>query len=352
MAEAKNFKDIGLIGDNNQTNTASTPSSDFDRLEDCNEAEFRGATLSLSQETSPPESVAASADDVNGNFGTDTAVDGTHRKSSSIRTLYSSDVQDFFAVREGALQKAAEQCQPVLMDHLDGELRGVWLLTEIDHWDTEKERLLFLTEKSLISLKYDFITLRLLDYKRYALTQFQQVVIGELKYPEKSLMPKINGAMDFFKQRVLPKIRQGRNFRQPVNSSSVKLTVVANRPRSAVARNQLGVQCSWNASQQLPVLKRWNPWSRDIPWVTYTSHPLYKTDTAEKKNYNIEDFAKKLVSTISSGNDQESLVASPVENSCKILYQPIIIESYAGIVAALHNANELGFFKSRGKVSF
>ncbi|XP_035228448.1 tumor protein p63-regulated gene 1-like protein isoform X2 [Stegodyphus dumicola] len=307
MAEAKNFKDIGLIGDNNQTNTASTPSSDFDRLEDCNEAEFRGATLSLSQETSPPESVAASADDVNGNFGTDTAVDGTHRKSSSIRTLYSSDVQDFFAVREGALQKAAEQCQPVLMDHLDGELRGVWLLTEIDHWDTEKERLLFLTEKSLISLKYDFITLRLLDYKRYALTQFQQVVIGELKYPEKSLMP---------------------------------------------ARNQLGVQCSWNASQQLPVLKRWNPWSRDIPWVTYTSHPLYKTDTAEKKNYNIEDFAKKLVSTISSGNDQESLVASPVENSCKILYQPIIIESYAGIVAALHNANELGFFKSRGKVSF
>ncbi|KFM72659.1 Tumor protein p63-regulated 1-like protein, partial [Stegodyphus mimosarum] len=302
MADAKNFKDIGLIADNNQTNTASTPSSDFDRLEDCNEAEFRGATLSLSQETSPPESVAASADDVNGNFGTDTAVDGAHRKSSSIRTLHSSDVQDFFAVREGALQKAAEQCQPVLMDHLDGELRGIWLLTEIDHWDTEKERLLFLTEKSLISLKYDFITLRLLDYKRYALTQFQQVVIGELKYPEKSLMP---------------------------------------------ARNQLGVQCSWNASQQLPVLKRWNPWSRDIPWVTYTSHPLYKTDTAEKTNYNIEDFAKKLVSTISSGNDQESPVASPPENTCQILYQPIIIECYAGIVAALHNANELGFFKSR-----
>lgn len=55
MADSKNFKDIGL-NESNQ-NTSSSPSSDFDRLEDCNEAEFRGATLSLSQETSPAESV-------------------------------------------------------------------------------------------------------------------------------------------------------------------------------------------------------------------------------------------------------------------------------------------------------
>lgn len=60
MAESKNFKDIGL-NESNQ-NTSSSPSSDFDRLEDCNEAEFRGATLSLSQETSPAESVNIKAD--------------------------------------------------------------------------------------------------------------------------------------------------------------------------------------------------------------------------------------------------------------------------------------------------
>lgn len=117
------------------------------------------------------------------------------------------------------------------------------------------------------------------------------------------------------------------------------------------ARNQLGVQCSWNNSNQLPVLKRWNPWSRDIPWVTYTSHPLYKLDTAEKTNYNIEDFSKKLATILTAGSENASPVGSPTPQ-CQILYQPIIIESYAGIVAALHNANELGFFKSRGKVSF
>lgn len=302
MADSKNFKDVGLNNESNQ-NTSSTPSSDFDRLEDCNEAEFRGATLSLSQETSPAESIAIGGDnDPNGNFSTNVS----ESKHSSSRTLPSSDVQDFFAVREGALQKAAEQCRPVLLEHMDGDLRGIWLLTEIDHWDAEKERLLFLTEKSLISLKYDFITLKLLDYKRYPLSQFHQIVIGELKYPENSLMP---------------------------------------------ARNQLGVQCKWNMTNQLPVLKRWNPWSRDIPWVTYTSHPLLKMDTAEKMNYNIEDFSKKLVSTLTAGSEQTSPVG-PSSSKCKIFYQPIIIESYAGIAAALHNANELGFFKSRGKVSF
>lgn len=61
MADLKNFKDVGLNSESNQ-NTSSTPSSDFDRLEDCNEAEFRGATLSLSQETSPAESIAIGGD--------------------------------------------------------------------------------------------------------------------------------------------------------------------------------------------------------------------------------------------------------------------------------------------------
>lgn len=60
MAESKNFKDVGL-NESNQ-NTSSSPSSDFDRLEDCNEAEFRGATLSLSQETSPAESINIKTD--------------------------------------------------------------------------------------------------------------------------------------------------------------------------------------------------------------------------------------------------------------------------------------------------
>ncbi|GIX86575.1 uncharacterized protein CEXT_763921 [Caerostris extrusa] len=137
MANSKDYKEVGLSGEKNQNISASSPSSDFDRLEDCNEAEFRGATLSLSQETSPPESIAASAcGDPNGNTQMDGSAD--NRRSSAIRPQHTSSIQDFFAVRLSALQKAAEQCRPVLLDHIDGDLRGIWLLTEIDHWDAEK----------------------------------------------------------------------------------------------------------------------------------------------------------------------------------------------------------------------
>lgn len=62
MANSNDYKEIGLNNDQNKNITESSPSSDFDRLEDCNEAEFKGATLSLSpQETSPPELVTASS---------------------------------------------------------------------------------------------------------------------------------------------------------------------------------------------------------------------------------------------------------------------------------------------------
>lgn len=317
-----NFNDA-KFNQENDNRASSTASSDFDRLEDYNEAEFRGATLSLSQETSPPVSAVASAggtspnvasveDNANANVDDKNNVrgDANCRRSSSLRQIRENEVHEFFAVREGALQKAAEQCRPVILENLDGNLRGIWLLTEIDHWDTEKERLLFLTDKSLIALKYDFITLRLLDYKRHPLQKFEQIIIGELKYPENSLMP---------------------------------------------ARNMLGVQCGWDQSQPIPALKRWNPWCREIPLITFTYHPLFKMDTAEKDNYDAEDFSKKLIQAIEnlSSFTTSGPNSSPgSETAPKILFQPIIIESYAGLVAALHNANDLGFFKTRGKVSF
>lgn len=61
MANSNDYKEIGLNSDKNKNVAESSPSSDFDRLEDCNEAEFRGATLSLAPETSsPPEPNVAS----------------------------------------------------------------------------------------------------------------------------------------------------------------------------------------------------------------------------------------------------------------------------------------------------
>ncbi|XP_076319043.1 tumor protein p63-regulated gene 1-like protein isoform X2 [Tachypleus tridentatus] len=247
---------------------------------------------------------------------------------SSSRPLTEEEIQSFFAVREGMIEKAVEQCRPVLLQNIDGEMKGVWLLAQIDHWDSEKERLIFLTEHSIISLKYDFISLRLLDYCRISLKQLDGVITGKIEYPENSFMPKIHKAVHYLRDRF------SYHFRSSPQAESQADTDMFSK------RNQNGVCCFWNSREQLPFLKKWNPWSRDIPWITLTSHPLVQQDGHRKTNYDIDNFSKTLVELLES------------KKMCEIKYQPVIIENYLGLVSAFHNANHFGYFKSHGKVSF
>lgn len=40
-------------------------------------------------------------------------------------------------------------------------------------------------------------------------------------------------------------------------------------------RGMLGIRLLWNSGQPLPFIKRWNPFTDDLPLLTFTSHPLY-----------------------------------------------------------------------------
>lgn len=59
----------------------------------------------------------------------------------------------------------------------------------IDHWDAEKERLMMLTDHSLLIIKYDFITLTVADYRRLLLKDFDRIIIGGFMYPGASVVP-------------------------------------------------------------------------------------------------------------------------------------------------------------------
>lgn len=303
--------------------TSTNDLSDVDRLDDYQDADFRGGTLTLNQEselTSPNpgevnhvetsclvsnRSSTGASPIVQASEGPPVIPAASARQFT--RGISEEETKEYFAVREGAIEKAAEQCHPVLLQHIDGDLKGVWLLTQIDHWDTEKERLLFLTDFSLIILKYDFITLKLLDYKRLHLKSFDKVQVGPLAYPEKSLMPP---------------------------------------------RKQEGIRCTWDQESTLPFVKDWNPWCREIPWVTFTAHHLWATPRSSSY-YDVRTFSEALVTAV----ERLDLASAPPShvvrvNRCKVLHEPVLIRSYAGVVAAFHNANHLGFFKARGKISF
>jgi hypothetical protein len=113
------------------------------------------------------------------------------------------------------------------------------------------------------------------------------------------------------------------------------------------SRNQLGVRLTIRGQQQLEFLQKWNPWSKSIPWLTMTSHPLLiNSSHSNRTNYDINDFNCSLIQALKQDSNKSD------HNICQVLYKPIIIENYANLVSAVHNITNLGFFKSRGKFSF
>ena len=52
----------------------------------------------------------------------------------------------------------------------------------IDHWDFEKERILLLTDKSLISVKYNFISQMVEEFRTIPLIYIREVIVGDFKY--------------------------------------------------------------------------------------------------------------------------------------------------------------------------
>lgn len=72
---------------------------------------------------------------------------------------------------------------------LDVEIEGSFLLnllTHINHWDIDKERLLLITTKHLVFVKYDFITLRRLDCSKRQFGEYEGIVMAPLVYPSGS----------------------------------------------------------------------------------------------------------------------------------------------------------------------
>lgn len=62
-------------------------------------------------------------------------------------------------------------------------------MARINIWDAEKERLVFLTENSLLVVKFDFIALKPLEVRRTPLKEIDTLVVGDLVYPPASLVP-------------------------------------------------------------------------------------------------------------------------------------------------------------------
>lgn len=263
--------------------------------------EFRGGTLQLSTDTS----VADVSENARGPEEQANSAAAPPDDNQAVFPRYDvpfdkENIKDFFTFRKGVVDTAIQECITALLFPEDGEYLGSWLLTEITLWDNEKERIVLLTSRLVMTIKYDFIAMKQLDFKKTYLDDLDTIVIGELVYPPSSLVPE---------------------------------------------RHLRGVRLMWNKGEPVPLKTVWNPFSQDVPFLTYASHPIFwhKEGTAEEKStYDMETFALKLQRAI------ENMTSS----ACCIHHSPIVIQSYVGVTSLLHNKTGMGFFKVRGKFSF
>ncbi|XP_046389552.1 tumor protein p63-regulated gene 1-like protein isoform X1 [Ischnura elegans] len=312
------------------------------------------------------------------------------------------NAKDFFSFRSGLVDSAIEECLKTLVfPEKDGEVIGCWLLTEISFWDAEKERLVILTTHTLITVKYDFIALRQLDCRAVPLRVIDTLVTGELVYPPASLVPRMNGlasgVLTVVKGCLLRPLQQKWSKEKTTadcplsnNSSSPYDLISSFEPRS---RNTKGVRALWNRGAPISFGRRWNPFNSDIPFVTYTFHPLYWARQKQRevldsndpflddKTYDLDDFSEKLISAVKKENSEalergnclkfddckeasegSKVTVDGLADSAPVLHHntmplkveqcPIVLQSYVGLGSLIHNRNGLGFFKVRGKFSF
>ncbi|XP_076266454.1 tumor protein p63-regulated gene 1 protein-like isoform X1 [Rhynchophorus ferrugineus] len=249
------------------------------------------------------------------------------------------DVKKFFTYRDGVAERAATECAEEFLDmESEGPVLGSFLLTQINHWDTDKERLILLTPKILLVVKYDFIALKRLSYKKLPLEDIEAIIIGDLVYPNGSLIPKINGLADgissmlencFFKMSSNDN-QQFQSFSSPTRD-----------------RNMKGIRILFGQGRPIKLASKWNPFTEDLPIWTFTYHPLYFhkdcTDENLRRLYDLEYFIEHFCKTIIDiGKNYES----------RILHSNVLLENYVGFGAIIHNRHDLGFFKVRGKFSF
>lgn len=219
-------------------------------------------------------------------------------------TLPLFKMKRFLVLRPGTLNQAFTDITKLVDKDTDGSVLGVFLMAEVDHWNNEKERLVMVTELSLMVFKYDFLMFNCEQLQRIPLHFVDRISHGNFSFPKYSVLK-----------------REGD-----------------------------GVRVFWDRQREPSFTSRWNPFAMDMPFITFTTHPVQTLCSTYSSLCDIMAFRDMVHDAAQKAN-----IAKPVPgraNGVMLLSQPVQIDAYVGAMSNLGNGNRLGYSMARGNIGF
>ncbi|XP_040896921.1 tumor protein p63-regulated gene 1 protein [Toxotes jaculatrix] len=213
-------------------------------------------------------------------------------------------VRRFFVLRPGTLNQAIKDIEALVDKEVDGSIHSIWLLAEVDHWNNEKERVVLITENSLLVFKYDFVMFSCDQIQRIPLNFVDRISHGTFSFPKRSLLTREGEGMRIF----------------------------------------------WDRLREPSFTSRWNPFATDFPFITFTYHPVRNISDTFAALCDIQNFREQLRDAAQKVHAMKPVPGKA--NGVLVLNQQIHIEAYVGLMSFLGNQNKLGYCMARGNIGF
>ncbi|KAG8003510.1 Tumor protein p63-regulated gene 1-like protein [Nibea albiflora] len=210
----------------------------------------------------------------------------------------------FFVLRPGTLNQGIKDTEALVDKEIDGNVRSIWLMAEVDHWNNEKERIVFITDKSLMVFKYDFVMFNCDQVQRIPLNFVDRISHGTFSFPKRSLLK-----------------REGE-----------------------------GVRVFWDRMREPTFTSRWNPFATDLPSITFTYHPVRNISATFLALCDIHNFREHLKDAAQKAHATKPIPGKA--NGVLVLKQDLHIDAYVGLMSFLGNQNRLGYCMARGNLGY
>ncbi|XP_031167645.1 tumor protein p63-regulated gene 1 protein [Sander lucioperca] len=227
-----------------------------------------------------------------------------HSDYSVESPLVQFKIRRFFVLRPGTLNQAIKDVEALVDQEVDGSVHSLWLMAEVDHWNNEKERLVLITDNSLLVFKYDFVMFNCEQIQRIPLNLVDRISCGKFSFPKRAL----------------------------------------------IAREGEGVRVFWDRLREPSFTSRWNPFATDFPFITFTHHPVRNVSDTFAALCDIQKFREQLKDAAQKVHAMRPVPGKA--NGVLVLNQPIHIEAFVGLMSFLGNQNKLGYCVARGNIGF